>query len=53
MAIKDNMRRIVTIVDEVEFEEVKKLAKYENRSTSSYVRQLIIADINDKRKNNT
>lgn len=54
IAIKEGMKRAVSNISTDEYESLETLAKLELRSVSSYIRQLIVNDIeknNDKLKN--
>ncbi|ATF25065.1 hypothetical protein CNY62_00980 [Brochothrix thermosphacta] len=54
IAIKEGMKRAVSNISTSEYESLETLAKLELRSVSSYIRQLIVNDIEknkDKLKN--
>lgn len=51
MAIKPDMTRVTINIEKNQNEQLKQLAKEENRSVSNYVRNLILQKIEEKEKN--
>lgn len=51
VAVKPDMTRVTINIEKNQNEQLKELAKEENRSVSNYVRNLILQKIEEKEKN--
>lgn len=51
VAVKPDMTRVTINIEKNQNEQLKQLAKEENRSVSNYVRNLILQKIEEKEKN--